>query len=94
MKDLIGKEIKDAALYNLEVGEFGRGGSTITQQLAKNLYLLIGTIPTAQGPRGADHPFPGATPDQAANPELYLNVAEWGQGGLRDMGGRGPSPLR
>jgi monofunctional biosynthetic peptidoglycan transglycosylase len=31
--------IKDAALYNLEVGEFKRGGSTITQQFAKNLYL-------------------------------------------------------
>ena len=27
--------IWDAALYNLEVGEFKRGGSTITQQLAK-----------------------------------------------------------
>jgi monofunctional biosynthetic peptidoglycan transglycosylase len=31
--------IKDAALYNLEAGELKRGGSTITQQLAKNLYL-------------------------------------------------------
>ncbi|MFY4730085.1 transglycosylase domain-containing protein, partial [Nitrospira sp. BLG_2] len=31
--------IRDAALYNLEAGELKRGGSTITQQLAKNLYL-------------------------------------------------------
>jgi len=31
--------IKVAALYNLEAGELKRGGSTITQQLAKNLYL-------------------------------------------------------
>ena len=31
--------IKDAAVYNFEAGEFKRGGSTITQQLAKNLYL-------------------------------------------------------
>ena len=31
--------IKDAALYNLEAGKLKRGGSTITQQLAKNLYL-------------------------------------------------------
>ena len=31
--------IKDAAIENLESGEMKRGGSTITQQLAKNLYL-------------------------------------------------------
>ena len=31
--------IKDAAIHNLEAGELKRGGSTITQQLAKNLYL-------------------------------------------------------
>ncbi|MGZ8381001.1 MAG: biosynthetic peptidoglycan transglycosylase, partial [Nitrospira sp.] len=31
--------IKEAAKYNLEAGELKRGGSTITQQLAKNLYL-------------------------------------------------------
>jgi len=31
--------IRDAAIDNLEAGELKRGGSTITQQLAKNLYL-------------------------------------------------------
>src|SRR5215510_12443608 len=30
--------MKDAALYDLEQGALKRGGSTITQQLAKNLY--------------------------------------------------------
>ena len=39
MKDSTGKGIKDAAIHNLEAGEIKRGGSTITQQLAKNLYL-------------------------------------------------------
>lgn len=31
--------ISGAALYNLEAGELKRGGSTITQQVTKNLYL-------------------------------------------------------
>ena len=59
--------IKDAALYNLEVGEFKRGGSTITQQLAKNLYL--------SSERSLEHHL---TKERIL--ELYLNVAEWGQG--------------
>jgi monofunctional biosynthetic peptidoglycan transglycosylase len=33
------KGIKEAAKYNLEAGELKRGGSTLTQQLAKNLDL-------------------------------------------------------
>jgi monofunctional glycosyltransferase len=36
--------IRDAAIRNLEAREMKRGGSTITQQLAKNLYLVIRTV--------------------------------------------------
>lgn len=72
--------IKDAALYNLEVGEFKRGGSTITQQLAKNLYLssersLLRKAQEALITRSLEHHL---TKQRIL--ELYLNVAEWGQG--------------
>lgn len=72
--------IKDAALYNLEVGEFKRGGSTITQQLAKNLYLssersLLRKAREALITRSLEHHL---TKERIL--ELYLNVAEWGQG--------------
>ncbi|GMV49063.1 monofunctional biosynthetic peptidoglycan transglycosylase [Nitrospirales bacterium NOB] len=72
--------IKDAALYNLEVGEFKRGGSTITQQLAKNLYLssersLLRKAREALITRALEHRL---TKERIL--ELYLNVAEWGQG--------------
>ena len=72
--------IKDAALYNLEVGEFKRGGSTITQQLAKNLYLssersLFRKAREALITRSLEHHL---TKERIL--EVYLNVAEWGQG--------------
>ena len=72
--------IKKAAQYNLEAGEFKRGGSTITQQLAKNLYLsaersLIRKAREALITRSLEHHL---TKERIL--ELYLNVAEWGQG--------------
>ena len=72
--------IKDAALYNLEVGEFKRGGSTITQQLAKNLYLssersLFRKAREALITRSLEQHL---TKERIL--EVYLNVAEWGQG--------------
>lgn len=72
--------IKDAALYNLEVGEFKRGGSTITQQLAKNLYLssersLFRKAREALITRSLEHHL-----SKERILEVYLNVAEWGQG--------------
>jgi monofunctional biosynthetic peptidoglycan transglycosylase len=72
--------IKDAALYNLEAGKLKRGGSTITQQLAKNLYLssersLIRKAREALITRSLEQHL---TKERIL--ELYLNVAEWGQG--------------
>ena len=72
--------IKDAALYNLEAGELKRGGSTITQQLAKNLYLssersLLRKAREMLITRSLEQHL---TKERIL--ELYLNVAEWGQG--------------
>lgn len=72
--------IKDAAFYNIEAGEFKRGGSTITQQLAKNLYLssersLLRKAREALITRAIENHL---TKERIL--ELYLNVAEWGQG--------------
>jgi len=72
--------IKDAALYNLEKGELKRGGSTITQQLAKNLYLssersFFRKIREAMITRSLEEHL---SKDRIL--EIYLNVAEWGNG--------------
>ena len=70
--------IKDAAMHNLEAGEFKRGGSTITQQLAKNLYLssersLFRKAKEALITRELEQRL-----SKKRILELYLNVAEWG----------------
>ena len=72
--------IKDAALYNLDAGKLKRGGSTITQQLAKNLYLssersLLRKARETLITRSLEHHL---TKERIL--EVYLNVAEWGQG--------------
>ncbi len=78
-------EIKEALLDNLRAGE-GRGGSTITQQLAKNLFL--------SGERTMSRKLKEAViawrlesdlPKERIL-EIYLNIAEWGPGiyGIRD----------
>jgi len=72
--------IRDAAIENLEAGELKRGGSTITQQLAKNLYLssersLFRKAREALITRSLEHRL---TKERIL--ELYLNVAEWGRG--------------
>ncbi|HEU4686198.1 MAG TPA: monofunctional biosynthetic peptidoglycan transglycosylase [Nitrospira sp.] len=72
--------MKDAALYDLEKGKLKRGGSTITQQLAKNLYLssersLLRKVHEALITRSLEQHL---SKDRIL--ELYLNVAEWGYG--------------
>lgn len=74
------KGIHDAAQKDLQHGRIVAGGSTITQQLAKNLFL-------------SDHRTPGRKLEEAIITvmlshcmskrrilELYLNLIEWGNG--------------
>ncbi|MCP9438934.1 MAG: monofunctional biosynthetic peptidoglycan transglycosylase [Nitrospira sp.] len=72
--------IRDAALHNIEAGEMKRGGSTITQQLAKNLYLssersLLRKMREALITRLLERRL-----TKKRILEIYLNVAEWGRG--------------
>lgn len=72
--------IRDAAERNWEDGESRRGGSTITQQLAKNLYLsseknYLRKIHEAIITRALEKRL-----SKRRILELYLNVVEWGKG--------------
>ena len=73
-------EIRAAARKNLEAGRVVRGGSTITQQLARNLYL--GDERTLS--RKLKEVFLALRIERALSKrrifELYLNLIEWGDG--------------
>lgn len=72
--------IKEAALRNVEAGKLARGGSTLTQQLAKNLYLSSHKTFL----RKANEALITYALERALTKkrilELYLNVVEWGKG--------------
>jgi monofunctional biosynthetic peptidoglycan transglycosylase len=72
--------LKEAFTRNLDKGELRRGGSTITQQLAKNLYLSSEKSLF----RKAHEALLTWKLERALTKkrilELYLNVAEWGHG--------------
>jgi monofunctional biosynthetic peptidoglycan transglycosylase len=72
--------IRQAALKNLTSGEVVRGGSTISQQLAKNLFLgeeksLLRKVKEAYATLLLE-----ALLDKRRILELYVNVIEWGEG--------------
>ncbi len=73
-------EIKAAVEDSIETGEPMRGASTITQQLAKNLYLS----PSRNPMRKLTELFITRRLEVALTKrrilELYLNVIEWGDG--------------
>ena len=73
-------EIKASMEKNWEQGQFLRGGSTITQQLAKNLYLS----PSRDPIRKLKELFIARRLEAALTKqrifEIYLNVIEWGDG--------------
>jgi monofunctional biosynthetic peptidoglycan transglycosylase len=72
--------VRDAAEHDLRAGRFARGASTITQQLAKNLWF--GTEKSLV--RKAKEAVLAAKLERALSKRrilaLYLNVAEWDDG--------------
>jgi monofunctional biosynthetic peptidoglycan transglycosylase len=73
-------EIKASLERNWEEGQLLRGGSTITQQLAKNLYLS----PSRNPIRKVTELFIARRLEAALTKqrifEIYLNMIEWGDG--------------
>jgi len=72
-------ELREALKKDLETGSFKRGGSTITMQLARNLYL----DPSKNPLRKAREIIIAWQLEQALSKrrifEIYLNVVEWGR---------------
>ncbi len=74
------KQLKESIETNLERMEFARGASTITQQLAKNLYLSPSKNPIRKAREILIARRLEAELTKQRILELYLNVIEWGNG--------------
>ena len=74
------RELRESVATNLTEGEYTRGGSTLTMQLARNLFLwrgksLLRKALEAYLTLRLEHVLP-----KRRILELYLNVVEWGPG--------------
>jgi monofunctional biosynthetic peptidoglycan transglycosylase len=74
------EQLKESMEVNLERGEFVRGASTITQQLAKNLYLSPSKNPVRKLREFVIARRLEAELSKQRILELYLNLIEWGDG--------------
>jgi monofunctional glycosyltransferase len=74
------QQIKESMEVNIERGEFARGASTITQQLAKNLYLSPSKNPIRKVRELLIARRLEAELTKQRILEIYLNVIEWGDG--------------
>ncbi|WP_373740811.1 monofunctional biosynthetic peptidoglycan transglycosylase [Neisseria sp.] len=72
--------IKNAMRRNEASGTIKGGGSTISQQLSKNLFLNEWQSYIRKGEEAAITAMLEATTDKDRIFELYLNVIEWGHG--------------
>lgn len=72
--------IKKAAIYDWKKKKFARGASTITQQLARNLYLSKSKNPLRKIKEFLIALKLERELTKARILELYLNVVEWGPG--------------
>ena len=73
-------QIRESMEVNIERREFARGASTITQQLAKNLYLSPSKNPVRKVRELLIARRLEAELSKKRILELYLNVIEWGDG--------------
>jgi len=74
------QQLKESMEINIERMEFARGASTITQQLAKNLYLSPSKNPVRKIKEILIARRLEAELSKQRILELYLNVIEWGHG--------------
>ncbi|HEX5473644.1 MAG TPA: monofunctional biosynthetic peptidoglycan transglycosylase [Vicinamibacterales bacterium] len=74
------EQVRESMEVNWERGEFARGASTITQQLAKNLYLSPSKNPVRKIRELLITRRLEAELSKQRIFELYLNVIEWGDG--------------
>jgi monofunctional glycosyltransferase len=74
------EQLRESMEVNWERGEFARGASTITQQLAKNLYLSPSKNPVRKVRELFITRRLEAELTKRRILELYLNVIEWGDG--------------
>lgn len=72
--------IEAAFEKNLKQGRITAGGSTISQQLAKNLFLSSGRTPWRKGEEALITLMLEKTMDKRRIFEIYLNMIEWGDG--------------
>jgi len=73
-------QIREALKENIEEGEIVRGASTITQQLAKNLFLSTARHPIRKLHEAVITVELELIVGKRRILELYLNVIEWGDG--------------
>jgi monofunctional biosynthetic peptidoglycan transglycosylase len=72
--------IQKAYEKNMKKGKIVAGGSTISQQLAKNLFLSTKRTPWRKGEEAIITVMLEEVMDKQRIFEIYLNVIEWGNG--------------
>jgi monofunctional biosynthetic peptidoglycan transglycosylase len=73
-------EVQKVAQESSEKGKLGRGASTITQQLVKNLFFTTYRDPVRKAFEYTLAPLADRILGKRRVLELYLNVIEWGPG--------------
>ena len=74
------KEVQKVVDKDVEDGRLGRGGSTITQQLVKNLFFTTSRSVVRKVVEFTLAPLADRILPKKRILELYLNVIEWGPG--------------